>query len=56
MDEILSGGVANAGSVVRRGDFVLRPSSTSSEAVHAFLRGLRSAGFEGASGVRCLVA
>ena len=47
MDEILSGGVANAGSVVRKGDFVLRPSNPNSEAVHAFLLGLRSAGFEG---------
>ena len=49
MDEILLGGVANAGSVVRKGDFVLRPSNPNTEAVHAFLRGLRSAGFEGAS-------
>jgi len=49
VDEILSGGVANAGSVVRRGEFVLRPSNPNSEAVHAFLRGLRSVGFEGAS-------
>ena len=49
MDEILPGGIANAGSVVRRGDFVLRPSNPNSEAVHGFLRGLRSAGFEGAS-------
>jgi Phosphotransferase enzyme family len=47
VDEILSGGVANAGSVVRKGDFVLRPSNPNSEAVHAFLLGLRSAGFEG---------
>jgi hypothetical protein len=49
VDEILPGGVANAGSVVRKGDFVLRPSNPNSEAVHAFLRGLRSAGFGGAS-------
>lgn len=49
MDEILPGGVANAGSVFRKGDVVLRPSNPNSEAVHAFLRGLRSAGFEGAS-------
>ena len=35
--------------VVRQGDFVLRPSNPNSEAVHAFLRGLRSVGFEGAS-------
>ncbi len=49
MDEILPGGIANAGSVVRKGDFILRPSNPNSEAVHAFLRGLWSAGFEGAS-------
>ena len=49
VDEILPGGIANAGSVVRMGDFVLRPSNRNSEAVHGFLRGLRSAGFEGAS-------
>jgi len=48
VEEMLSGGVANSGSVVRKGDFVLRPSNPNSEAVHAFLRGLRSAGFEGA--------
>ena len=49
MDEILAGGVANAGRVIRRGDFVLRPSSPNSEAVHAFLLQLRATGFEGAS-------
>jgi hypothetical protein len=49
VDQILSGGVANAGSVVHRGEFVLRPANPNSEAVHAFLRGLRSVGFEGAS-------
>jgi hypothetical protein len=49
VDEILPGGVANAGSVVRKGDLVLRPSNSNSVAVHAFLRELRSAGFEGAS-------
>jgi hypothetical protein len=49
VDEILPGGIANAGSVVRKGDNVLRPSNPNSEAVHAFLRGLRSAGFVGAS-------
>jgi hypothetical protein len=48
VDEILAGGVANAGSVIRNGDFVLRPSNPNSEAVQAFLLGLRSAGFEGA--------
>ena len=49
MDEILLGGVANAGGVVRRGEFVVRPSNPYSKSVHAFLRGLRSEGFEGAS-------
>jgi hypothetical protein len=49
MDEILSGGVANAGGVVRRGQFVLRPSNPHSVAIHAFLRDLRSTGFNGAS-------
>ena len=49
MDEILPGGVANARAVVRRGEFVLRPSNPHSAAVHAFLRELRSTGFAGAS-------
>lgn len=49
MDEILSGGVANAGDVLRRGEFVLRPSNPHSKPVHAFLRELRSTGFAGAS-------
>jgi len=49
VDGILYGGVANAGAVVRRGAFVLRPSNPHSGAVHAFLRELRSTGFEGAS-------
>jgi hypothetical protein len=49
VDEILAGGVANAGRVVRRGEFVLRPSNPHSTSVHTFLRNLRSTGFEGAS-------
>lgn len=49
MDEILAGGVANAGGVIRRGEFVLRPSNPHSKAVHAFLSELRSTGFTGAS-------
>jgi Phosphotransferase enzyme family len=49
VDEILPGGVANAGGVVRHGAFVLRPSNSHSKSVHAFLRALRSTGFEGAS-------
>ena len=49
MDEILDGGVANAGAVIRRGEFVLRPSNPRSKAIHQFLRELRSTGFTGAS-------
>jgi len=49
VDEILAGGVANAGGVVRRGAFVLRPSNPHSKSVHAYLRALRSTGFGGAS-------
>jgi len=47
--EILRGGVANAGAVIRRGEFVLRPSNPHSKAIHTFLRELRSTGFTGAS-------
>ncbi len=49
MEEILAGGVANAGSVIRRGGFVLHPSNPHSTAVHDFLRDLHSSGFDGAS-------
>jgi hypothetical protein len=49
VDEILAGGVANAGQVIRQGDFVLRPSNPYSETIHAFLTALRSKGFTGAS-------
>jgi hypothetical protein len=48
MDENLAGGVANAGAVVRRGGFVLRPATDHSETVHSFLKALRTAGFFGA--------
>jgi hypothetical protein len=48
-DEVLSGGVANAGAVVRRGPHVLRPSNQHSVAIHQALAVLRSVGFEGAS-------
>jgi len=44
----LDGGVTNAGRVVRAGTHVLRPSSPYSSSVHAFLRTVRRAGFEGA--------
>lgn len=45
----LAGGVANAGSVVRVGKHVLRPSNPHSGAIHGFLSALRDAGFDGAS-------
>jgi Phosphotransferase enzyme family len=45
----LLGGVANVGSVVRQGSHVLRPSNPHTPTIHAFLRHLRSAGFEAAS-------
>lgn len=48
-EQSLAGGISNAGLVVRVGAHVLRPSSAHSESVHAFLRAVRHAGFEGAS-------
>ncbi len=48
-EEQLDGGIANAGRVVRVGPHVLRPSSPHSGSIHAFLRAVRDAGFEGAS-------
>jgi hypothetical protein len=48
-EQQLDGGIANAGQVVRVGSHVLRPSSPHSGSIHAFLRALRHAGFEGAS-------
>jgi Phosphotransferase enzyme family len=47
--EVLQGGVANAGAVVRIGGDVLRPSNPNTASVHRFLRSLAAAGFEGAS-------
>ncbi len=47
--EVLHGGIANAGLVVRVGPHVLRPSTPHSGSIHAFLRAVRQAGFEGAS-------
>jgi hypothetical protein len=46
-DEILTGGVAHAGAVVRRGRQVLRPADRHTPAVHALLRHVRAAGFDG---------
>ena len=47
--EVLGGGIANAGAVVRDGDDVLRPSSVHTPTIHAFLRFLCDQGFEAAS-------
>lgn len=46
-DEVLHGGVGNAGAVVRRGDHVLRPSSPHTPAIHALLRHCHDVGFDG---------
>jgi len=48
-DQVLSGGVANAGAVVRRGGEVLRPAGPHAATIHHFLRHLRRVGFDGAS-------
>jgi Phosphotransferase enzyme family len=47
-EQQLDGGIANAGLVVRAGPHVLRPSTPHTGSVHAFLRAVRQAGFEGA--------
>src|SRR5919106_1268229 len=47
-EETLDGGIANAGQVVRDGAHVLRPPSPHTASIHAFLRALRAAGFDGA--------
>ena len=46
-EEVLHGGVANRGLVVRVGPHVLRPSNPHSQSVFAFLRHVRAAGFDG---------
>ena len=46
-DEILGGGLANFGQVVRRDDVVERPAPPHAAALHAYLRALHDAGFEG---------
>ena len=48
-EEVLHGGVANAGAVVRVGDHVLRPSNPHSVSIHRYLGELRRVGFAGAS-------
>lgn len=52
--EVLQGGVANAGAVVRIGDEVQRPSNPNSVTIHRLLRHVRLAGFEGASEPICI--
>ena len=48
MDEVpLFGGIANAGAVVRAGGHVLRPGSSHSASIHAWLRAVRGEGFGG---------
>ena len=47
-EEVLAGGVANAGKVRRVGDRVVRPANGNSESIHRFLRDLRSVGCSGA--------
>lgn len=46
-EEVLAGGVGNAGAVVRVGDHVLRPTSPHTPAIHALLDHVRAAGFGG---------
>jgi hypothetical protein len=48
-EQVLAGGVANAGAVVRMGDHVLRPSNPNTASIHRFLTAVADAGFEGAS-------
>lgn len=46
-EEVLSGGIAHVGAVVRSGAHVLRPSSPNSVTIHETLSALRSTGFDG---------
>lgn len=46
--EVLAGGVANAGAVVRVGSVVLRPSNPHSDTILSLLADLRARGFDGA--------
>jgi hypothetical protein len=48
-EEVLHGGIANAGAVTRAGPHVLRPSNPHTAAIHGFLRALADGGFDGAS-------
>jgi hypothetical protein len=46
-EEVLRGGVANAGAVRRVGGVVLRPANEHSATIHALLRHVRGTGFDG---------
>lgn len=46
-EEVLRGGVGNAGAVVRVGEHVLRPTNPHTPAIHALLRHVRDVGFDG---------
>lgn len=46
-EQILNGGLANQGQVIRRGDSVERPAPPHAAALHAYLRALHDAGFTG---------
>lgn len=48
VEEVLQGGVANAGAVVRVGSHVLRPSNRYSASILEFLSALDAGGFRGA--------
>jgi Phosphotransferase enzyme family len=48
VDEVLLGGVANAGAVRRRGNTVIRPASPQSALIHRYLQALHQSGFRGA--------
>ena len=45
--EVLQGGVANAGAVVRVGSHVFRPAGPHVPAIHALLAHVRAQGFDG---------
>ncbi|QEW04917.1 phosphotransferase [Microbacterium lushaniae] len=45
---MLTGGMANAGAVIRRGAVVERPAPSTAQALHAHLLALRAHGFDGA--------
>jgi hypothetical protein len=44
VDETLAGGIANAGEVVRSGEFVFRPTNPYAAPIHGFLKQVRRVG------------